>query len=158
MKYKGKITAIAITAILIIAGLYTLAFVQEAKAATIATQTFVIPYNGETAYTIVITDRANGNVVDASDGTSEADTAWNDGEIAGTRHAISGHWTFTVVRNLQVKNPVMNYYNIAAASLDKDDLPYRSASLYDSKENLTYSSTNRMYQNAIVTIPVNATN
>lgn len=32
-KYKGKITAIAITAILIIATVYTLAFVQEAQAA-----------------------------------------------------------------------------------------------------------------------------
>ena len=143
MKYKGKITLIAITAILIIASVYTLVVVQEARAAdNWSAGTFRLPFMGESNKVIVLRDYATGYVINATTGASAVTTAWADGELTGVQDSITNDWEFAIPSIAKtIKTAYFTVYNVAATSVDKTTTPSDSrAYLLDIKDKFTYSS------------------
>lgn len=135
---KNKITLITIISISII--LTMLAIATKLYAAEYATRTLVIPFNGESALTIVFRNLDSGNLIDADDGTSTASTAWDDAEIEGSLHAASGDWVFTIPTT-SVRNLYFTQYAVAKTSVAKTTTPDRSAILYDPSTGRTYTDT-----------------
>jgi hypothetical protein len=74
---------------------------QQAKAATIASWTLVVPAEGNGNEYLVIVNRGTGDIVDPNvvnnaTGIPESDTTWTEGAIAVTAHTESAWLTFTV--------------------------------------------------------------
>lgn len=136
---------------------FVLAFVSlmsiEGKAATIASQTFVLPSSDSVTHTantyIILWDKATGNLV-ADAGTIASGNTWTGGDIATAVHAQNGTaWTATIPALDNQYEYVMCIYD--AASPAKTDVPTMGPFLYDPETNNVYSDTNPMRNGSIFT-------
>ncbi len=151
MKRLGKITFAVIMLILAV-GILSLGYlnIENASAETYVTRTLILPFNGETAKTIVMRDAANGNVINKTTGASASNTAWADGENAGSAHTYSGDWVFTIIVSDTVKEAYFTYYNVAPASITAATTPDSNAPiLYNPKTGKTYTDTNPREDQAV---------
>ena len=131
MKNKGKIALY--TLFIILFSMLTVTWLWPSKAeASFTAKTYVLPYNGETAKTIVLRDIATGNVISATDGTSTASTTWAAGEIEGSQHSISNDWTFSIP-SMPSRYAFFTVYDAAASSVDKTTTPSFGPYLYDAQ-------------------------
>lgn len=107
------------------------------------TRTLIIPFNGETALTVVFRDAKTGNVVHGTAGTCTAATTWDSGEIAAVAHSISGDWTVavpSVTRNFSTL--YFTIYYAVPGDITKATQPSVSgAALYDTRSGKTYTDT-----------------
>ena len=152
MKYAGKITIGLILAILLMVGV-TWTVTDRAGAATIASQTFVLPSSSSVTHTtntyIILWDKATGNLV-ADAGTIASGNTWTGGDIATAVHAQNGTaWTATIPALDNQYKYVMAIYD--AASPAKTDVPTMGPFLYDPVTNNVYSDTNPMRNGSIFT-------
>jgi hypothetical protein len=153
-KQNGKITLVGLFAVTLIVALIWVAaiLVSPAKAAAerYSAKTFILPYKGETAKTIVLEDRATANMINGTTGASAAATTWDSAEIAGARHAVSGDWTFAISAH-SVNYIILKRYDVAPASIDKDTV-YTTGNeplLYNPNSGLAYTDTNPIMDNQV---------
>lgn len=149
MLRKGFITFITMLFVILI--LITLVILAPAKAASTPSKTLTWPYNGETSMTMVLYDYDNGNVIKSDDGTSLSTTTWDNGEITGTRHSISGKWVFTIYEPTP-KRVAGSIYDSAAASVSKDSSPIAGGDfMYDWKSNAVFSDVTPVRDGKVMT-------
>lgn len=152
----GKITSLTVlTSLFLVFALVWVLPKTPAKASgeKYPARTFVIPFNGESYKTIVIQNRKNANMVHGTSGASASDTAWNDAEIAGTQHAISHDWLFSIPAH-DVDLCYMKGYDVAPASIDKTTIPDDGPWLYDPKNGMCFSDVNPIADNSVKTTTV----
>ena len=138
----GKVT-IGLICIILALGI-TWTVTQQADAATIASQTFVLPSSSTVTHTantyIILYQRQTGHLVD-DNGAIAGGNTWTGGDIATAVHAQNGLvWTATIpALNSNVEYVMAVFDNVAPA---KTDVPTMGPFLYDPEQNITYSDTN----------------
>lgn len=140
LKHKGNNMKKCIVFLTIVSLIISVWIVSSALAAEFAAKTLVIPFNGETAVTVVFRDLNNGNLIDADDGTSTAATAWGDAEIEATQHAESNDWLIAVPTT-SVRTAYFSVFHSAASAVTKTSVPDKSAVLYDVESGRTFTDT-----------------
>jgi hypothetical protein len=160
LKNRGRSLTLTIVLILAVAAVIALCYrpIAPAKASGEAypSKTFILPYNGETAKTIVLHNRDNGNAVNSTTGASAAATTWDSAELAGTQHAITNDWLFTIPAH-NISRMYIKRFDVAPASIDKTTV-YTSGNeplLYNPKTGLAYTDTNPVVDNMVNTSSVN---
>ena len=144
MKYAGKITLIGLICLILALGI-TWTVTQQAKATTIASQTFVLPSSPTVTYNaatyIMLYDRSTGNLIDGDDGTDNA--AWSavGAAIETAPHATNTEvWTATIPALSSSVEYVMVIWT--GANYAATDTFQAGPFLYDPEQNITYSDTN----------------
>ena len=144
-KYAGKITIGLIIAIIVAVGI-TWTINQDAKAATVASRTFVLISNTSVTHTtntyLVLWERQTGNIVDKSTGVIAAAEDWADNAITtdGQHGQNTAAWTYTLPALDSNKEYVMGVYSNGTPA--DDDAPTMGPFLYDPVNNITFSDTN----------------
>jgi hypothetical protein len=154
----GKITLVNLSALILVCVaiwiVSCLTLPALAAGETYPARTFILPYAGETAKTIVLEDRDNGNAINGTLGTSTAATTWDAAEIAGTQHAITNDWVFSIPAH-SIHRIILKRYDVAPASIDKTTVSGISPLLYNPKSGLAYTDTNPIMDNMVNTTGVN---
>jgi len=155
MNRLGKVTIGLVLAMMLAIGVTWMA-TYEAKAATIASQTFVLPSSSSVTHSadsyIVIWDRNTGNMVDAGSGVVSASTIWADAAI-DENHGFSVHTQNATVYTATIP-ALSDAYRYALAVYDnatptKGDAPTAGPFLYDPRFNVVFSDTNPVRSNMI---------
>lgn len=145
MKRHGKIILEGIVILVMVLACIGIWLTSTSSAATNdwPAKTLIIPFNGETALTVVFRDAKTGNIVHGTAGTSTAATTWDNGEIAAVAHSISGDWMIAVP-SVTRAFPTLYFtiYYAAPADITKATVPSApKATLYDTRSGKTYTDT-----------------
>jgi hypothetical protein len=149
----GRIIVYGVIVLALLASLVLWSIPKEAKAATVASQTFVLPSTDTVTHTantyIILYDTATGNLVD-DNGAIAAGNTWTGGDIATAVHAQNGLvWTATIPELSTAYEYGMAIFD--AASPAKTDVPTMGPFLYDPVSNKTYTDTNPLRDNSVKT-------
>jgi hypothetical protein len=155
LKQQGKTPLVSLFVVALICSLiaaisYYVPLLATAYAAGEAypALTFILPYAGETAKTIVLKNLDNGNNMSGTLGTSTATTTWDASEIAGVRNSLGGDWTFAIPAH-NIHHIYIKRYDVAPASIDKDTVSGYNPLLYNPKSGLAYTDTNPIMDNMV---------
>jgi hypothetical protein len=154
----GKTTLVSLTALILIVVLvlvWVMAILVSPLKATgekYPAKTFILPYNRESYKTIVLIDLDTGNPINGSTGDSASNTTWDSAEIAGSNHAITNAWVFSIPAT-NVDNIYIMRYDVAPASIDKTTSTAYSPILFNPKTARTFTDSNPIANNQ-VDIPI----
>ncbi|MCE5185039.1 MAG: hypothetical protein LLF76_02815 [Planctomycetaceae bacterium] len=104
-------------------------------------QTLVIPFNGESAVTVVLRERTTGNILSAADGTCTASTTWAAGAIQATQHSVSNDW-LVVIPASYIRECILSIYHATKATVTKTTTPDVAPVLFNLGTGRTYTDAN----------------
>ena len=143
MKYAGKITIGLICLILALGITWTVT--QQAKATTIASQTFVLPSSPSVTYDaatyILIYDRSSGDLMD--DGTGVTGATWTNAAIA-TAPKSATFYTEAYTATIPPLSSDVEYVMVVwtGTNYDNTDTFQAGPFLFDPAQGITFSDTN----------------